>query len=147
MAVAGNQDVVKQLNHLIALDYDAIAAYDSAIDRLKEPNFKSSMTAFRNDHQQHVRDLSMLVTNYGGSPQQKGDAKQMLTQGMVVMRSITGDKGILKAMKTNEDQTNSGYESALQMQGIPNDVRTVLEKNLGDERRHRSWIVAQLDKL
>lgn len=146
MAVA-NEDLTKHLNELIALDYDAIAAYDQAIDRLQDPTCKSELSNFKRDHEQHVRDLGRLVSQYGGTPRQRGDAKQMVTQGMVVIRSITGDKGIMKAMKTNEDQTNAKYEKAVQMRDIPNDVRTVLEKNLADERRHRSWIVAQINKM
>jgi len=146
VAVA-NQDLVHHLNQLIALDFDAIAAYDQAIDRLQDPTCKSQMSTFKRDHEQHVRDLSSLVTRYGGTPRQRGDAKQMVTQGMVVIRSITGDKGIMKAMKTNEDQTNAGYEKAVAMRDIPNDVRTVLEKNLSDERRHRSWIIDQINKM
>lgn len=146
MAVA-NQDLVHQLNDLIALDYDAIAAYDQAVERLQDPTCKSELANFKRDHEQHVRDLSALVSQYGGTPRQRGDMKQMMTQGMVVIRSITGDKGIMKAMKTNEDQTNAKYEKAVQWPNIPNDVRTVLEKNLADERRHRSWIVDQIDRM
>ena len=146
MAVAANQDILNELNDLIALDYDAIAAYGEAVDRLKDPTCKTELRRFMSDHERHVRDLSALVTQMGGTPRTKGDVKQVLTQGMVVIRSITGDKGILKAMKQNEDQTNARYEKAMQMEGLPPDVRSVIERNLSDERRHRSWIVGQLDK-
>lgn len=147
MAQTVNQDVVDQLNDLIALDFDAAAAYESAISRLNDAQVKSRLQAFKGDHDRHIRELSDLCRTYGGEPRKKGDMMQLLTQGQVVIRSLTGDKGILQAMKSNEDQTNSYYEQALQKEGLPADVRTLLEKNLGDERRHRAWIIEQLNRM
>jgi hypothetical protein len=49
-------------------------------------------------------------------------------------------------MKTNEDDTNTAYERATQKDAPP-EAHAVFERALEDERRHRDWIVATLDRL
>ncbi len=63
-----------------------------------------------------------------------------------MLQSIRGDKGVLQAMKSNEDQTNEAYEKALRLTGLTPEVQRVLQDNLADERRHRAWIVARLER-
>jgi hypothetical protein len=47
-------------------------------------------------------------------------------------------------MKSNEDTTNRKYEESLTTPGLTAEIRQVLERNLGDERRHRAWIESRL---
>lgn len=54
----------------------------------------------------------------------------VLTKGKVVLGGPMGDKAVLQAMKTNEDDTNTAYERAL-----------------GDERRQRDWMVETIRLL
>ena len=54
----------------------------------------------------------------------------VLTKGKVVLGGLIGDNAVLQAMKTNEDDTNTAYERAL-----------------GDERRHRDWMVETIRLL
>ena len=58
-----------------------------------------------------------------------------------------GNKAILMAMKSNEDDTNAAYERAVAHLGLGVDVTTILEKHLADERRHREYIVTALQGL
>ena len=77
----------------------------------------------------------------------QSDIKSILTQGKVVLRGITGDSGILKAMKSNEDETNEAYEQALARNDVTANIRDILERNLADERRHRTWIEERLAQM
>lgn len=142
----GSEKVIKNLNDLIELDYDAIAAYQQAIDRIDTDAYKTKLSEFLDDHQRHVEELSSLVKNEGGDPSKEGDAKKVLTQGKVVLADMAGDKAILKAMKTNEEQTTTKYQKAVD-DGYSQEVQTVLEKGLADERRHKAWIEETIDKL
>ena len=65
----------------------------------------------------------------------------------VVLQSLRGDEGILKAMKSNEDETNARYERALMRSDLTPQCRRILEENLSDERRHRAWILSQLGQM
>jgi uncharacterized protein (TIGR02284 family) len=133
-------NLVDLLNSLIELDYDAIEAYKAAVSRVDALSDRGQLATFMQDHQRHVTDLTTLVEVHGGEPAQHGDMKQVLTKGKVVLSGLVGDKIVLAAMKTNEDDTNAAYERALNHPGLPPEVQTVLEQNLADERRHRAWI-------
>jgi uncharacterized protein (TIGR02284 family) len=145
--IGTEHEVIDMLNNLIHLDFDAIAAYESAIDRLDHAEAKTTLIEFKNDHERHTRELGTLVRNLGGEPSMQSDAKSLLTQGKVVLRGLTGDSGILKAMKSNEDETNEAYEQALDRGDMTANIRDVLERNLADERRHRAWIEGRLAQM
>jgi uncharacterized protein (TIGR02284 family) len=141
------QDVMKLLVNLIELDYDAIEAYEAAIERLEDATSRSKLSEFMADHERHTVNLGTLVGEMGGTPPNKGDIKRVLTKGKVVLGNIAGDRGILAAMKMNEDDTNKAYERAAARQDLPGNVLAVVTRNLTDERRHRAWIVERLEQL
>jgi hypothetical protein len=71
----------------------------------------------------------------------------MLTQGKVVLGGLMGVKAILVALKTNEDDTNTAYERAVNHEGRHASAEEVLRRGLADERRHRAWIEEMLPTL
>jgi uncharacterized protein (TIGR02284 family) len=138
------KDVVDLLNDLIEIDYDAIHAYKAAILRLSDVGDKTQLGQFMADHRRHVSELSLIVRNLGGAPPEHGDLKQVLTKGRVILAGLTGEKAILEAMKTNEDDTNKAYERAVAFPNLPADILPVVQRNLGDERRHRVWLMQRI---
>lgn len=141
--VGTENDPVQMLEHLMALDYDAIEAYQAAIDRVDDEGYRSRLTEFKGDHQRHVRELGPVIRQLGGTPPGGPGGKSMLTQGKVFMANLAGDDAILRAMKTNEDDTNTAYERALEH--APAEARDILQRGREDERRHWEWIEAQLE--
>ncbi len=135
------------LTNLIHLDYDAIEAYRTAVERLDDSSLAETLRGFMADHERHTRDLSAALTHLGHTPPTGGDMKQILTTGKVAMADLLGDKSILQAMKTNEDDTNTAYERAAAHGSVTPDLKTVLDGNLADERRHRAWIEQAIDRL
>ena len=133
-------NLVDTLNNLIQLDYDAIDAYEAAIDRLDSAEYKATLKQFRDDHARHTRDLGAVVTELGGKPARQGGAKSMLTRGKVMMATLMGDGAILQAMKSNEDDTNTAYERAVGNAKGSASAAAALRAGLEDERRHRAWI-------
>jgi hypothetical protein len=63
------------------------------------------------------------------------------------MADLMGDKAILQAMKTNEDDTNSAYEHATKHDDMASGLRDTVQSNLEDERRHRQWIEQRIKEL
>lgn len=141
-SVGNEDDKLEMLQSLIKLDHAAVEAYESAVDKLENAGWQTQLTEFMRDHQRHIDELSPIVRSMGGDVPDSGGAKEMLTQGKVAMSSLMGDESILKAMKTNEDDTNTAYERAAAK--APPEARDILERGLADERRHREWILAQL---
>jgi uncharacterized protein (TIGR02284 family) len=135
------------LTDLIQLDHDAAGAYQAAIDRLKDAGFRSALSGFRQDHLRHIEELGAQLSAIGGESPKEGDMKSLLAKGKVVLGGLMGDKAILQAMKTNEDDTNTAYERAVKHDEASEDVRDVLSRGLTDERRHRDWMVETIEKL
>ncbi|KIG13905.1 hypothetical protein DB30_07458 [Enhygromyxa salina] len=140
-------DTASMLEELVKLDYAAIEAYDAAVKRLKDAESKRQLSDFRNDHQRHTQNLGKFIKQAGKDVPTGPGLKQILTKGKVVLADISGDTAILKAMKSNEDDTNAAYERALGHEGISAELRDTLRENLEDERRHRSWIERRITQL
>ena len=142
--IGKENSVVDMLVHLAELDFDAIAAYQAAIERLDAARCKAAMQEFMSDHVRHTRELAPLIVSLGGKPPLEGDLKGILTQGKVVIGQIAGDTGILAAMRSNEQDTNTAYENALMRTELSEHARTVLARGLADERRHKQWLEKEL---
>ena len=135
---------ISLIRNLIELDYDAIEAYEAAIERLEDPAFRAQFRAFCDDHRRHVVELNPILERLGGIRVVQGDIKRVLTKGKVLIASLIGDRSILLAMKTNEKDTNTAYERAVAHEGLDAKTIAALYRNLGDERRHRAWIIETL---
>jgi len=145
--LAGTQtEPHRLLEELIKLDYDAIEAYDAAIERLGDLEAQARLTEFRDDHERHTRNLGEHLRQMGRMPPMGPDIKRLLTKGKVVIAGLVGDLAILKAMRSNEDDTNVAYERALG-QDLPLMLRETLLENHADEKRHRAWIEEKLSRM
>lgn len=140
--VGTEDDKLEMLQNLIKLDHAAAEAYQAAIDRLDNQAYRQQLAEFKADHMRHIQELSPIVRAMGGEVPDSGGAKETLTQGKVAMSSIMGDDAILRAMKSNENDTNTAYERAVE--NAPAEARDVVTRALADERRHCNWILAQL---
>lgn len=146
--VHGNEvELVDTLKGLMELDLDAVSAYETAIDRLDDPAYRSVLKEFLLDHQRHVRELRPLVAARGEEPPEGTDIKGLLTRGRVVIGQLIGDAGILTAMRSNEEETHQAYEQAAGREDLSPEVRYVLLGALSDEQRHRAWLEGTLQRL
>jgi len=133
-------DILDNLEKLIQLDVDATHAYDQAIKNVKEQVIKDKLIQFQSDHRKHVDLLSAKVLELGGTPPElSSDFKGFLISGFTALRSLTGTKGALEAMETNERLTTSRYEEASKLE-YPVDVLAIVKSNYADEQRHLSYI-------
>lgn len=131
--------ITKLVKDLLYLEHDAIAAYDSTVDKLESEAFKAQVADFRNDHLSHVSTLKTMASALGIEAPREGDMKQMLITGKVAIAGLMGDSAILKAMKTTEDDTVTAYDRARQHQDARPESVAFFEIALGDEQRHRTW--------
>lgn len=147
MATEQDEEFVQDLISLIQLDYDAIEAYEAAINRLQTSQYKEKLTEFKEDHQSHIKNLSPFVKGVGhGAPTGPG-MKSLLTQGKVVLANIVGEVGVLKAMKSNELETNKAYQKINDYRNIPSHLKDSLRKGYEDEKKHLNWIEKELERL
>lgn len=128
------------LYELCELDYDAIEAYEAAINRLDNEAYKTQLTAFRADHQRHVQEIKALLIQHQQEYPDGPSSKQILAQGKVVLANMFGDEAILRAMISNEEDTNEAYKTMNEHPGIWPDATDILRRGLEDEIRHKTWL-------
>lgn len=138
--VGMQEDFTTALKELIELDYDAIEAYEAAINRLKNENYKSVLNEFKRDHQRHIQELSDFLNDKNETFPTGPSSKSILTQGKVVLANLMGDNLILRAMRSNEIDTNTAYGRINNYENIPEELKESLKKGLQDEKRHLAWI-------
>lgn len=139
--MVGNEDTIQDLvTNLIYLEHDAIAAYDSCIERLDDKALSAKIAEFRQDHTSHLATLNEIARELSIDAPTEGDMKQILTKGKIVLADLMGDAAILKAMKTNEDDTVTAYQRASQHADAIPQSKAFFMKAHEDELRHRSWM-------
>jgi rubrerythrin len=139
--VGTETSIDKLVTDLIYLEHDAIAAYDTTIERLEDPEAKAKVSEFRSDHTQHLQVLQEIARELGIEAPTGGDMKKMLTTGKIALADMVGgDEAILKAMKTNEDDTVTAYERASAHGEAIEKSKAFFTKAAADERRHREWM-------
>jgi rubrerythrin len=140
-------DILDNIGKLIQLDVDATHVYDQAIKNVDEQVIKDKLILFQADHRKHIDLLSAKVLELGGTPPElTSDFKGFLITGFTALRSLTGTKGALEAMETNERLTTSKYEEASK-KDFPVDVLSIVQSNLGDEQRHLSFVREAISSL
>lgn len=141
-----NEDIIDTLNELMAVDYSAIAAYQSAIEQLEDSAFKKQLKKHCDDHIKHVKVLREKVKELGSIPRDVAEIKSKITQSVKLMADIVGDDAsILKAIMKSKDLTNTAYGDALADYQNVVGIAFLLEDHLRDERMHREWIEATLE--
>jgi uncharacterized protein (TIGR02284 family) len=138
---------IELMNNLIQLDFDAVKAYEQAIEKIEDDAARLDLVSFQADHRRHIAELSQTVQLMGGEPERAGrDLKGVLLEGLTALRSVTGALGALRAMRMNEKLTNRSYERALETK-LPSTARDVVLRNREDERRHLAAIEMHIERL
>lgn len=146
--IGTESNIEKLVTDLIYLEHDAIAAYDATIERLDDAGSKAQVTEFRGDHQHHLATLQEMAREIGVDAPTGGDMKKMLTTGKVALADMVGgDSAILKAMKTNEDDTVTAYERASQHGDAIPKSKAFFASALADEQRHRAWMQEKAEHI
>ena len=130
-------DAVKEL---IELDYDAVEAYKVACNKLTNNLYKDKLKEFKEDHEKHIEDLTQLLARHNiiahGGP---SIGNQWITKGKVILGSLVGDNNILKAMLSNEIDTNVAYERMRIHENLWDDATSIITSGLEDEKKHKAW--------
>ncbi|OHB55743.1 MAG: hypothetical protein A2Y12_11465 [Planctomycetes bacterium GWF2_42_9] len=141
-----NAKSVDILKSLVQLDIDAVGAYSQAIEHIENTHISENLNKFMRDHQQHIDNLSnILRVNGEEAPEISKDFKGFILEGFTSLRSITGDEGTLKAMRTNEQLTNKKYKEAVEDLSLDTDVIATIESNYRDEQEHLSYIEGAIE--
>ena len=146
IAMVGNEGSIEKLvEGLLYLEHDAIAACDSCIERLDDKTVSARIAEFKQDDLQHVVVLNEMACELDLDAPAEGDMPQMLTTGKIALADLMGGATILRAMKTNEDDTVTAYERAFRHKDAIPQSKTFFMKAHPDEERHRAWMSTTAD--
>lgn len=139
--------LIAELNDLIQLDHDAIAAYTLAIESVESVTYRETLEGFRRDHERHVRELSRLVEAAGGTPveaphQPTGTFKLAVQAA----GAAGGDRELILAFKANEGQAVEKYARHAARAHEP-EVARILRAAARDEEKHYEWAESRLKRL
>jgi rubrerythrin len=143
--VGTQTNFIDAIKALVELEYDAKEAYEEAISHLKNDEYKRKLIDFKQDHERHIRELAAALSRHGEDVPQGPDAKKWLTKGKVFLANVVGDKAILFAMKSNEIDTNTAYETIKAREDKWDDIAEIIDNNLLDEKRHKQWLDETVD--
>jgi Domain of unknown function (DUF2383) len=130
---------------LIELEYDAKEAYEAAIARLTNQVYISKLKEFLADHERHIKELTSLVENHDESAPNGPSGKQWLTKGKVILANLISDEAVLRAMRSNEIDTNAAYDRLSDYDDIWPDAKVIVTKAFADEKRHKAWFDKTLE--
>jgi uncharacterized protein (TIGR02284 family) len=141
------KEIIDRLNSLAQVDIDAYHAYGQAIEEIEGAAVREQLLIFKEEHRTHYMNLSEKISELGAAaPEFSKGVKGHLLEGFTAIRSMSGTKGALKAMRSNEQTTNKRYREALEFELSP-DIRTMLEKHYSDENRHLAYIEETIKKI
>ena len=140
-------ELVAELNELLRLDLDAIAAYGAAGARLRSAAYCEAVQLFTEDHERHADELTRLLRGYGGRPADEAGAVPGPFQRAVREAAKRGgDRGLLLVFKVHERRGRDRYRQASQ-NVYPPEVAAVLRRGTNDETAHYAWALETLDDL
>lgn len=143
----GNQEnFADALKELIELDRAAVEAYQAAEDRLNHPDYKNKFKEFRADHERHIQQIIGLLENHNEKgPEGSYLGKELIAKGKVILANMIGDTTILRAMKSNEIDTNVAYERMNDREDIWPEAREILKQGQRDEKKHKDWLIQTIE--
>jgi rubrerythrin len=138
--VGTQKNFAEALQALIELDYDAVEAYQVAINRLDNKDYKAKLTEFKTDHQRHIVELSHIAREHNVVPPVGPSVKQWLTKGKAVLADLLGEKALLQAMLSNEMDTNAAYDAMNKHPEAWENIKEALKRGYADEKKHKRWL-------
>jgi uncharacterized protein (TIGR02284 family) len=147
-AIPLNEKVLSEaLSKLVQLDIDAIHAYERTVKEIDDPIIRERLLTFQDEHRNHISCLSRQIEDLGGQPpDQSQDFKGYVIEAFAAIRSFTGFKGALKALKTIEEITNRHYGEIVSWE-TPSAIKEELRTYFSEEKVHLDYITINLQAL
>jgi uncharacterized protein (TIGR02284 family) len=140
-------DLVKALSDLVQLDIDTVRAYDQAIGQIDDPIIRDRLLEFQSSHQNRIGALAEKIESMGGQPPDHSkDVKGYVMEAFTAIRSFSGLKGALAAMKTTEEITNKYYGGAVSWE-VPSELKEMLRTYFSEEKIHLDYISGNLQAI
>lgn len=141
------KEIIQALSELVQVDIDAVHSYKRAVKEVDDRIIRDRLTAFQKEHHEHIRVLFEQIRDLGGQPPAYSqDFKGYVIEAFAVLRSFSGMKGALKALKTTEEITNRYYADMVSRK-VPASAKEILRTHFTEEKIHLDYIRSNLEAL
>ncbi len=134
--------VVAELSKLVALEIDAVQAYEAAVRAVGGASgpIGSELDLMKVEHQRHALELHDAFLQLRASPPAvTPDVKGVVIGALTTPRRSLSAEEVLEAVRWNEQLTGTVYAKAL-AKPLPADLAALLRRIRGDEARHLGWV-------
>jgi uncharacterized protein (TIGR02284 family) len=142
------KDTIKELQALVQHEIDYSFILSQAISSIKDASLKGKLSSFKEDTEGHIRELSDMTRKLGGEPPAYSrDFKGLVMQGYTVIRGLTSDTGVMKALHTNNKIILNAYERAKNLSiplNLVVDVKSVINRLYQDHEQTYEYLVGQI---
>jgi hypothetical protein len=140
-------DLLKKLQELAQVDIDIVHTYNRVLKEISDEIVHSRLTAFRDNHINHLTAIMEEIESIGGEPPKlTKDFKGYVIEAFAVLSTAAGMKSALKVLKAAETISYEYYGQIIS-KDIPDILKERLRKYFSDEKIHLEYIDNNLKVL
>ena len=144
------QQTAALLNELIETSHDGEKGFAKAAKEVMEPQLKSLFVEGAMRCREGARELEHHVREMGLTPAEGGSVAGAMHRGWLEVKSLASardTRAILEECERGEDYAKARYAQALQEEGLPADVRAILERQYAGVLRNHERVRQLRDAL
>ncbi len=142
--------IVKIVNDLLETCRDGQYGFNACAEHVRSAEIRKVFARRATDCETAAQELQELVRQYGGTPDEGGSAGGVLHRGWVaVLGTVSGnsDQRMLEEAERGEDHALARYRKALNQEGLPDEVRIPIERQMAGVKRNHDQIKALRDRV
>ena len=148
--VADNDDVIDTLNNLLESCNDGQYGFTECAENVKAQDIQVQLMRRADECRTAADELSAKIRDLGGEPDEGGTTSGALHRGWVSVRGkLSGytDLAMLEECERGEDAALARYRKALNEDGLPSEIRSLIERQAQGAQRNHDQVKAMRDAL
>jgi uncharacterized protein (TIGR02284 family) len=141
--MSDNKNVISVLNDLLENSRDGEYGFKTCAEQVETASAKTLFTSRAAGCAEAARELEAAIRQHGGEPASGGTAAGALHRGWVQVKGSVGfdsELAILESCEKGEDAAIARYRKALKEDGLPADVRALIERQAAGAQKNHDQI-------
>jgi len=137
------ENITSILNGLVETSKDGEKGFRTAAENTKSDELKRTFLKRADDCAKGATELQQIVARRGDKPEQGGSVAGALHRGWVNLKAAVTPRdevAILEECERGEDVAKAAYRKALDETALPDDVRTVVQRQYDGVIRNHDQI-------